>query len=502
MYLGVNKANDVNLTIEETRSGSGYNRRKSFFKHIRPGSYRAPAIAFKNTWYMGFLCVFLLVLEGVTGVLLMVYYAPSPAEAYGSIIRLETEVPFGALIRDLHRLGGELMIVTTILHMFRVFIAGAHNRERSFTWVTGVMMLLCILMLAFSGYLLPWDQLAFWAVTIGTSIAETIPVIGNNLTLFLRGGPEFGLDGLLRFYLLHIIVLPTALLLFLGVHYYRVARLHGVSLPVNKGIAENPVDTGERLRFFPNMVLLELILSLSTLVVLIAVATFFYDAPLEHHADPRYTPVATKAPWFFLWLQGGLKLGDSFLMGICFPVILLFLLFLLPYIDRGRRRPFLKRRAAAVGTVLLAGVLTILTFLGMPSYGVDNSPLTELFIKTAPEEGESPLHRIGYDNLVQGIYETTMQYDTLPQELSSWLDNFSRDVERLSNPPTLVDPVGIVIIQQWQANLKRVVIRTRWVENKQNGNPGDPKTFEATVYVYQKNSTDSGVDDAGAGGKF
>lgn len=499
MYLGENRADGVNLTAEEIRSGSGYNRRNSFFKHIRPEGYRAPAIAFKNTWYMGFLCVFLLVLESVTGALLMVYYAPSPAEAYGSIIRLETEVPFGALIRDLHRLGGELMIVTTILHMLRVFLAGAHSRKRNFTWVTGVMMLLCILMLAFSGYLLPWDQLAFWAVTIGTSIVETIPIIGDNLTLFLRGGPEFGPDGLLRFYLLHIIVLPTALLLFLGVHYYRVARLHGVSLPVKNGKGVNPVETGERLRFFPNMVLLEVILSLTTLVVLITVATFFYDAPLEHHADPRHTPVATKAPWFFLWLQGGLKFGDSFLMGICFPVLLLCLFCLLPYIDRGFRRPFLKRPVATVGTVLLVGGLTILTFLGMPSYGVDNSPVTELFMKTAPEEGESPLHRIGYHNLDQGIYETTMQYDTLPEELSSWLHSFSRDVERLSNPPTLVDPVGIVIIQQWQANLKRVVIRTKWMENRQDDNPGDPKTFEVTVYVHQ-NSTDSKVDDTDAGG--
>lgn len=499
MYLGENRADGVNLTTEENRSGSGYNRRKSFFKHIRPGSYRAPAIAFKNTWYMGFFCVFLLVLEGVTGVLLMVYYAPTPAEAYSSIIRLETEVPFGALIRDLHRLGGELMIVTTLLHMLRVFIAGAHNRKRSLTWVTGVMMLLCILMLAFSGYLLPWDQLAFWAVTIGTSIAETIPVIGDNLTLFLRGGPEFGLDGLLRFYLLHIIVLPTTLLLFLGVHYYRVARLHGVSLPVKNGNVENPGKTGERLRLFPNMVLLELILSLITLVVLIAAATFFYDAPLEHRADPRHTPIATKAPWFFLWLQGGLKLGDSFLMGVCFPVILLFLLLLLPYIDRGSRRPFLKRPIAAMTTMLVVGGLTIFTFLGMPSYGVDNSPVTELFMKTAPEEGESQLQRIGYDNLVQGIYETTMQYGTLPDELNSWLQNFARDVERLSNPPTLIDPVGIVIIQQWQANLKRVVVRTKWVEN---GNLGNPKTSEATVYVYQKNSPDSGVDDTGTGGKL
>jgi ubiquinol-cytochrome c reductase cytochrome b subunit len=500
MYLGEDRVDGVNLNVGESHIGSGNIRRESFLRHIRPGSYKAPAVAFKNTWFMGFFCVFLLVLACVTGAILMVYYAPSPTEAYGSIIRLETEVPFGSLMRDLHRLGGELMIITVVLHMLRVFVAGAHNRKRSFTWITGIMLLLCTLMLAFSGYLLPWDQLAFWGVTIATSMAETIPLIGDNLTLFLRGGPEFGSDGLLRFYLLHIIVLPTMMFLFLGIHYYRVARLHGISLPNNSGKVEKTVQTEGWLRFFPNVLLFELLLSLASLLVLIGVATFFYDAPLEHHAAPNHTPLQTRAPWFFLWLQGGLKLGDTFIMGICFPVLLLCLLLFLPYIDRGSRRSFFKRPIAVMGTLLLAGGLTILTFLGMPNYGVENSCLTDLFMKIDPEDKESPLHGIGYDNLIQGIYETTIQYDALPKELNSWLLEFSKDVEKLSKPQTIMDPVGVVIIQQWQANLKRVVVRIKWMENTRNGESAHPKTSEATIYVHH-NSTGRGVDGNEAGGK-
>ncbi|MGA7277958.1 MAG: cytochrome b N-terminal domain-containing protein, partial [Desulfocapsaceae bacterium] len=208
----------------------------SFFLHIRPAAYQHHLLSFSNTFYLGFISVLLLVVECVTGVFLMVYYIPTVEGAYGSIVRLSTEVPFGHLVRDLHRLAGELMIIALFLHMAKVFLKGSFRGSYRITWITGVLLFLCTLLLAFSGYLLPWDQLAYWAVTIGTSMVETIPLIGGAVTMILRGGAEFGQDGLLRFYLLHVIGLPIAMFLLLGVHYYRVSKYHSRSRGQDHGV--------------------------------------------------------------------------------------------------------------------------------------------------------------------------------------------------------------------------------------------------------------------------
>ncbi len=453
---------------------------QSFLLHIRPQSFAAESAAFLNTYYLGFFSVFFLVLECVTGAVLMVYYVPTPEAAYESIVRLGTEVAFGAMIRDLHRLGGEGMIVVLLLHMLRVFSSGSYRGPFAFTWVTGVLLLVCTLGLAFSGYLLPWDQLAYWAVTIGTSMVDTIPGIGVDLGVLLRGGVEFGADGLLRFYLLHIAVLPLVALLLLAVHYYRVARLHGIAPPLSP---RGPTDQEKaKRRLFPDRLLLDLTLSMSALAVLVVVVTTFYDAPLEHHADPRHTPAHTRAPWFFLWLQGALKLGDSFSMGVLFPLFCLLGLLALPYVDRLPRRP-LRQRPLAL-PLLVGGVLLFigLSVLGLPRYGVAVNPVAALLEEVAPEEGRSALHSLRFDTLRQGVYEIDGTFRAQrDDDFAWWLHGLGQATAGLGAHGYL-EPRSVVVVEDWQAELKRITVRMHWLDGSEERRPA---SAEKVIYLHR-----------------
>jgi len=190
----------------------------------------------------------------------MIWYAPTPERAYNDMIRLLTNVPMGQLLRDVHRLAAEAMVIIVVLYMFRTYLTGSYKKPRQFTWVTGIILLAATLFLSFSGYLLPWDQLAFWAVTIGTSMAEASPTppgtgaigqaligqpdwLGTAINLLLRGSPEIGASGLLRFYLLHVFFQSLTVIAFFFVHYYMVVHF-GISLPANE--EEPGQDTANR----------------------------------------------------------------------------------------------------------------------------------------------------------------------------------------------------------------------------------------------------------------
>ncbi|HRF98521.1 MAG TPA: cytochrome b N-terminal domain-containing protein, partial [Aggregatilineales bacterium] len=172
--------------------------------------------------------------------------------------------------------------------------------------------------LSFSGYLLPWDQLALWAVTIGASMVEATPppIVGETVNLLFRGGPDIGANGLLRFYLLHVLAVPAILFIFTGVHYYKVI-IHGHSLPPQKeNIGEDTakrVPLDKRVYFIPDVLTSEMMWIGVTSFILVVLCIWFYHAPLEAHADPQATPLGTTAPWYFLWIQGALKLGDKVL---------------------------------------------------------------------------------------------------------------------------------------------------------------------------------------------
>jgi ubiquinol-cytochrome c reductase cytochrome b subunit len=441
-------------------------------------------------------------------VFLMIFYTPSPDAAYGNMLNILSNVPFGKAMRDIHRLGAELMVIVVVLHMARTFITGSYKKPRQFTWLTGVILLGLTLFLSFSGYLLPWDQLAFWAVTIGTSMVEAAPppVVGETANLLLRGAPDIGADGLLRFYLLHVIFLPLVGILFVSVHYYKVIR-HGHSLP--PAMEEVGEDTARRVRpedrvqFIPDIVSNELLWSgIAILALVVAVMTFF-QAPLESHADPTNTPLHSKAPWYFYWLQGLLKdpvlwfLGlfgislpstiwnSKIILGLALPTVLVIVLLLLPYLDRNPSRRYSDRKVALAVGAVVAVALVWLSLGGTPTgdpltgFGkVTADAATEVGQVLIPQEGVGPVRLIPYDQLVIGSYdlETTDPESVAAEapELGEVLEEYDRLIAEF--PEELPNGNGVMVIEPWQEDLKKITLRITW--------DGMPRAFEKTTYIH------------------
>jgi quinol-cytochrome oxidoreductase complex cytochrome b subunit len=193
----------------------------SFLLHLYPVKVRRRELHFRHSWYLGVASVVLLGSLVVSGIYLMFFYVPSPNSAYGNIQALQTDVAFGQFVRNVHRWSAHLMVVVVAAHMARVFYRGAYKPPREFNWVTGVVLLILTLLLSFTGYLLPWDQLAYWAVTVGTSMADFVPFIGDEVEAMLIGADQVGAATLLRFYVLHVAVLPALILIGLMVHVWR-----------------------------------------------------------------------------------------------------------------------------------------------------------------------------------------------------------------------------------------------------------------------------------------
>jgi len=203
----------------------------NFFLHIQPVKVRARAMAFSRTFYLGGLsavCFFVLI---VTGALLMFYYHPSVPRAYEDMKDLEFVVSAGVFLRNLHRWSAHAMVALVFLHMIRVFYAGAYRPPREFNWVIGVMLLLMTVLMSYTGYLLPWDQLAYWAVTVGANMAKAVPVVGHDVSFLLLGGNRIDENTLVRFYVLHCVFLPLFLFFGIAVHVWRVRKDGGLYIP-------------------------------------------------------------------------------------------------------------------------------------------------------------------------------------------------------------------------------------------------------------------------------
>jgi quinol-cytochrome oxidoreductase complex cytochrome b subunit len=203
----------------------------NFFLHIHPVKVNLRAIAFTRTFYLGGLaggCYLILV---VTGIFLMFYYHPSVPRAYDDMKDLQFVVYMGPFLRNLHRWTAHAMVALVLLHMIRVFFAGAYRPPREFNWAIGVMLLLVTILLSYTGYLLPWDQLAYWGVTVGTNMADAVPGIGHQIKFLLLGGQTVNENALLRFYVLHCVVLPLFLTMLVSVHIWRVRKDGGIFLP-------------------------------------------------------------------------------------------------------------------------------------------------------------------------------------------------------------------------------------------------------------------------------
>lgn len=467
---------------------------ESFWLHIKPVYYHEAATRFSHTFRLGLLSTYLFVVEIITGLLLMVFYAPTPQRAYGDVLQLASRVPFGQLARDLHRLAAEAMIMVVVLHMLRTFLTGSYKRPRQFTWVSGVVLLLLTLLLSFSGYLLPYDQLAYWAVTIGSSMADKIPpaALGNAVKLLLLGAPSVGPATLLRFYLLHVLLLPLLLLFVFFVHYYKVVHV-GISLPASE--EEVGQDTARRVpaarrrTYLPELATGEAALLAAVTVALLALIALgiYPGAPLEHHANPLRTPTHTEAPWYFLWVQGLLKLGDATLMGVLLPLALVLALFLLPYLDRNPSRRAADRRGAIYIAMILSAALVVLTWMGTPQYGVRLAPAEEIAQQVLPEEGAGLVSALSWQDLPPGDWDTrTYAASSAPPALRQALAQIQQRLDgedaraRAGGGPGLPAGYAKLAIEQWQPGLRKVTLRVFWQDAR-----GDWQTLERTGFVAE-----------------
>lgn len=217
--------------MPQDAEGQSYAVFNSLFLHIHPVKVQKRTLKFTTTLGLGIIATCLFAILTFTGIWLMFYYFPSATEAYNRMLDLRSSVDFGFVLRNVHKWAAEAMVLFVVLHMARVFFTGAYKPPREFNWVIGVVLLLMTLLLSFTGYLLPWDQLAFWAITVGTSIAGYAPILGEPIRQFLLGGDTVGQEALVRFYVLHVVILPGLMSIFISIHFWRIRKDGGLAHP-------------------------------------------------------------------------------------------------------------------------------------------------------------------------------------------------------------------------------------------------------------------------------
>ena len=306
----------------------------SLILHLHPAKVPKAALKFSYTFGLGGLLLLLFAILSITGILLIFAYTPSPDAAYASMVSLQTEVFFGNLIRNLHHWSGNLMVVVGVLHLLRVFFTGGFAPPREFNWVMGLGLLLLIVAANFTGYLLPWDQLAYWAVTVGTSLLDYLPWVGEPLTRLLLGGPEVGAATLTNFYGMHIALIPLSIFAIVSFHIWRV-RKDTITVPKTIGEKGNAgeITRNEKVTTIPHLVSIELVFAL-VWIALLLVWSAFVNAPLEEAANPAHSPNPAKAAWYFMGLQELLMHFHPLFGAIIVPSLALGGMFMLPYLNR------------------------------------------------------------------------------------------------------------------------------------------------------------------------
>jgi len=349
------------LKTEKVREG--YRRLfNSLILHFRPRNVQEETLRWTLTWGLGGMAVVLVFLLLGTGVLLKFVYQPFPDKAYESILHLQNQVLFGRLIRNIHHWSANALILVAFLHLSRVFFTGAFHAPRQFNWVIGVASFLVILFSNFTGYLLPWDQLAFWAITICTGMLEYIPLIGLWLQKLIQGGPEVGLGTLSNFYAIHTAILPALLLILLPFHFWRIRKAGGLVIP--RGPEQSTGDRSTSVPAIPNLLLREVVVAL-VLLASVLVFSMLFSAPLGDKANPGLSPNPTKAPWYFMGIQEMLLHFHPVFALFVIPALMLIALLALPYIDyqvntagvwfastKGRRMAFVAALTALIGIPL------------------------------------------------------------------------------------------------------------------------------------------------------
>ena len=441
----------------------------SFWYHIRPRALPLEATAWYYTFGLGWMSFFFFALESVTGLILMVYYTPAPDIAYADMLRIISDVPLGRLMRNMHRLGAHMMVMIVLLHMLRTYVTASYKAPRQFVWVTGAGLLFITLFLSFSGYLLPWDQLAYWAVTVGTSMADAAPFVGNATNLLLRGAPDIGAGTLLRFYLLHIFLLPILAIVLISVHYYAVRKQE---LSPMHELFENKPPTKRKIPFLPDQVFFEVAVVALLTFAFIVINQYFWDAKLESQANPGQTPNHTRAPWYFLWLQGMLKFGDKLWFGLIWVPVILGLLTVIPYLDRNPSRRLKDRKVALAGTLISLLGLGFISYAGMPQYGIQQTAGSEITQEWVPIEGEGIVDETDWSKLpdtrttfevsvpvgqgaepqrrIYGLDGQAIDPNSLTPETLHMFEEFEASVVKWSRlDPRFIQPVGALTIEPW-----------------------------------------------------
>ncbi len=296
--------------------------------HLHPSKVAVPTLKFTYTWGLGGLSILLIMILTVTGIMLMFVYTPTPDTAYNDMLKLQTEVWYGSLVRNLHHWSGNLMVIVGFLHLLRVFYTGGFKTPREFNWILGLGSFLLVIGANFTGYLLPWDQLAYWAVTVGSSLITYVPVIGEGLSRLLLGGTEVGAPTLTNFYGLHVAIIPLTLMGIVSFHIWRVRK---DTLTIPRHIGEPPVERVDRVTTLPHLVNREVVFALVMIAAILAWASWV-NAPLDSAANPDHSPNPAKAAWYFMGLQELLLHFHPFFGAIVIPTLALSALIILPYL--------------------------------------------------------------------------------------------------------------------------------------------------------------------------
>lgn len=309
----------------------------------------------------GSLALFFFIVQVATGILLMTYYSPSPDHAYDTVQYITYKLPFGSFVRGVHHWGATAMMVALGLHLLQVFLWGAYKKPRQIIWVIGILLMLVTLGLSFTGYLLPWDQKAYWATVVGTNIAATVPYIGEAIRGLLRGGANVGAITLTRFFAIHVAILPALTAVLIAFHVFQV-RKKGITPPGHRAGEEDDVKYTQY--FWPHQLFKDAVVALIALALVSFVALKF-GAPIEPVANPADTGYVPRPEWYFMWLFELLKFFPGkleFVGAVLLPAIGVALLAVYPYLDRNPERRLRSRKYA---TVLCVGTIGFVSWLGV-----------------------------------------------------------------------------------------------------------------------------------------
>jgi quinol-cytochrome oxidoreductase complex cytochrome b subunit len=354
-------------------------KKNSFLYHLHPPRVPQAVLKFTHTWGLGGSALVLVLMQILTGVLLLFAYSPTPEVAYPSIVVLQQEMLFGKLIRNLHHWGANFLVVITFFHMLRVFFTGAYNSRRKVNWWIGLGLFLCVLIANFTGYLLPLDQLSYWAVTICSNMFEYIPYVGVMIQKMIIGGTEISKITLSNFFAIHVALVPLSLSILMPLHFWQIRKAKGVicpvTLPVSQGEASTTVLKKDAV---PHLVTREAAMALVIIAVLF-VFSILFDAPLADKANPGLSPNPTKAPWYFSGLQELLQYFHPTVAVFFIPLFIVLCIICLPYLKFEKASGgiwFLSENGRQMGIVSAVTALVIAPFMVvLYEYGVNLSSL-------------------------------------------------------------------------------------------------------------------------------